>query len=158
MIDDSVVIQSQPEVIVISDEDGAGAGDLNGGEVGVILNSSSSASSSATSSRKSNVHYLPCGIKYDGPTDVNSFFRISTDVSTGVLTSHLRGRELKGSHVVLPNNISGLCVTPGKDDPRQWEVTAEFDDMTLWEHDLTPDVAQMQEYLNYFAVAQAVHE
>jgi hypothetical protein len=104
------------------------------------------------------VHYLPCSIKYDGPTDVGSFFRVAKDPNTGTLTSHMRGRELKGSVVDLPSKVSGLCVTPGVDDPRRWEVTGQFDSMTVWQHDVTPDVAQMQEYLHYFELSKAVHE
>ena len=104
------------------------------------------------------VHYLPCSIKYDGPTEVGSFFRVAKDPNSETLTSHIRGRELKGSVMSLPSNVSGLCVTPGVDDPRRWEVTGQFDSMTVWQHDVTPDVAQMQEYINYFDLAKAVHE
>jgi ribonuclease H2 subunit C len=128
----------------------------NNGEGNVTSNTAGKAREGSKSS--TTVHYLPCGIKYDGPTDVNSFFRISkSDKDSEVLVSHFRGRELKGQVVHLPENVSGLCITPGKDDPRRWEVTGEFKDLTLWQHDLTPDVAQMEDLLNYFEISSAVH-
>ena len=112
--------------------------------------------SAAQQKQASTVHYLPCGIKYDGPTEVNSYFLIKKE-KNGELVSHLRGRELKGKTVPLPKDVQGLCITPGDDNPLRWEVTGEFDAMTLWQHDLPPDVAQMDEYLNLFEVLSSIH-
>lgn len=105
----------------------------------------------------SSIHYLPCSIKFDGPTDVNSYFRIKEEAQGGELVSHLRGRELKGKTVALPKDVRGLVITPGDDNPLHWEVTGEFDAMTLWQHDLPPEEAHLEDYLDFLEVASAVH-
>jgi len=133
---------------------GDGAGGAGG--VGAIQRNEGGVEKAA---KQSVVHYLPFGIKFDGPTDVNSFFRVSAAEKDRpeVLVSHFRGRELKGSVVELPANVSGLCVTPGEDDPRRWEVTGEFNSLTLWQHDLTPDVTVMEDLLNMFQISEALN-
>jgi len=107
---------------------------------------------------KSSVHYLPCGIKYDGPTEVSSYFHAEPSEKEGVLVSHFRGRELKGQVFKLPETVSGLCITRGEDDPLRWEATGGFRELTLWQHDITPDVQQFEDLISGWAeISAAVH-
>ena len=112
----------------------------------------------STTQNLSSIHYLPCSIKFDGPTEVNSYFRVKEETQGGgELVSHLRGRELKGKVVTLPKEVRGLVISPGDDNPLRWEVTGEFDAMTLWQHDVPPEEAHLKDYLDFLEVASAVH-
>ena len=111
---------------------------------------------------ESDVHYLPCESSYDGPAEVKSYFKVTTSTSSdsSTLKSALRGHELFGE--VLPVScklpVRGLCVNKCEDgDDVKLRVVGEFSQMTVWQHDAKPDIAHMQDCINWFDVASAVH-
>ena len=108
----------------------------------------------------STVHMLPCGMSYDGPTEVNSFFRVQ-EKADGSLSSTIRGRQLTGEKMELSANgvdVHGLCVTKsGNGLDARLEVTGRFDRMNVWQHDAKPDCNQIREYTDFFEISNSVH-
>lgn len=123
-------------------------------------------------SASSTIHFLPCSIDYDGTAPINSFFQTRSDAD-GNLTSHLRGRKLRGKLVKLntsllkdcpdvPNSlptaddstVTGLCV--GDSGNQNWIVEGHFTSINIWEHDSSPDPSSINEYLSWFMIADQV--
>jgi hypothetical protein len=123
--------------------------------------SSSSVSSMSveTSSRgaKSVLNYLPCDIKFEGPTEVNSYFQITRDAKDDSMRSHFRGRELRGKVITIPSTVEGLCITCSSISSKQWEVSGHFDRLNLWQHDVLPETAVLEDYMDWFEVSNSVH-
>jgi Ribonuclease H2 non-catalytic subunit (Ylr154p-like) len=119
----------------------------------------------------STIHFLPCSIDYDGTAPIKSFFQTTSDAD-GNLTSHLRGRKLKGKSVELNipqerecknslnlqaedvSTVTGLCV--GDNGNRNWIVEGHFSSMNVWEHDTSPDLSVVDECLSWFMIADQV--
>ncbi len=109
---------------------------------------------------EASIHYLPCGMSYDGPTEVKSFFQVKKG-KDGTMTSAIRGRELMGEQMMLSVggvNVHGLCVTKsGNGSEARLEVTDRFDSMNIWQHDAKPDNNQIREYIDWFEINNSVH-
>ena len=119
----------------------------------------------------STIHFLPCSIDYDGTAPIKSFFQTASDAE-GNLTSHLRGRKLKGRLVELNisqekdcinlsnsptadvSSITGVCV--GDNGNKNWIVEGHFSSMNIWEHDTNPDLSVIDECLSWFMIADQV--
>lgn len=128
-------------------------------------------SSSATSTSLSSIHLLPCKINYDGLAPVSSFFQVTQDAKTKVLTSHLRGREFRGVVIDLPREISGICATKrtsgaveGISSSSQestgcnnhLDIVGHFESINVWQHDSIPNENILEDYFDWFEVAKAV--
>jgi len=135
----------------------------------VAEESSSSSSASSSSSdggggkQQSVVNYLPCAVKFDGPTEVNSYFQVKSE-KDGTFTSHFRGRELKGAQLELPASVNGLNIVMGggggggtSASANTWEVSGSFKSFTVWQHDVAPDCAVINDYLDFMEVSRAIH-
>jgi len=114
----------------------------------------------AGASTDSSIHYLPCSMTYDGPSEVNSYFLVQQKAD-GLLSSSIRGRQLTGEKMQLNSNgvnVHGLCVTKsGNGLDARLEITGRFDSMTVWQHDANPDCNQVREYTDFFEINNAVH-
>lgn len=103
------------------------------------------------------IHYLPCSIEHDGPLPVSSFFQVQT-AKTGLVSS-LRGRELVGKVMPLPDGVVGLNIVQGSATSKtelSWDCSGHFDEITVWQHDVAPDLGQVQECMNWFDIAEKV--
>lgn len=121
-----------------------------------------SSSSSQTSSSMSTIHYLPCKIHYNVPTDVNNYFQITKTNNNNKheLKSAFRGRELIGKEVLLSaNNIIGIHAVqhPPKEKCEMiWEVVGSYDKITMWQHDIAPDLSTLNHAIEWFDIANQV--
>ena len=107
----------------------------------------------------STMHFLPCSIDYDGPVPVNSFFRIKR--SKNGIKAALRGRELVGKEFTLPANVVGLNAVQNRtmdNTESSWDCVGKFDKITVWQHDISPDLSQLQESVDWFEIADSVSE
>ena len=108
----------------------------------------------------SSMHYLPCNIHYDGSSEVNSFFQIKSLKSSNKLQSFFRGRELIGQELLLSDrNVIGINATqkqPESNTELNWEVTGNFNKITVWQHDVAPDLTHFEEALEWFEIANEV--
>ncbi len=113
--------------------------------------------SSLNEEKLSTVHFLPCTIDFDGPLAVNSFFQIQ-QTKTG-LRSSLRGRELIGKELALPAGVVGINAIQDSLKSKTettWDCTGQFSEITVWQHDIAPDMGQMQDCFQWFDIAQKV--
>jgi len=123
-----------------------------------------------SSSSMTTVHYLPCKINYNGPTDVNNYFQItktndkylqhgSNNHQNYELKSTFRGRELIGKEVILPANIIGIHAIqhpPREKYEMTWEVVGSYDKITMWQHDIAPDLSTLNHAIEWFDIANEV--
>ena len=61
--------------------------------------------------------------------------------------------------MALPEGVIGLnAVQDTRDQSNQvhWEVTSNFKEINLWQHDVVPDCSVVNECLEWFEVASAV--
>ena len=126
-------------------------------------------SGSNPTSTESTVHFLPCSIDYDGTAPVRSFFNIIQEDGEH-LTSHLRGRKLKGVVSQLETSASktaassetsnesrseesliGLHLTDNGD--RKWVVDGHFSKINVWEHDNLSDTSRLDDCLSWITIA-----
>ncbi len=104
------------------------------------------------------VHLLPCNIEFDGTAPVNSYFQISEGKRDQMLT-HFRGRELVGKKLKLPDGVIGLNAvqdTRKQSDNIHWEITGNFHEINVWQHDVAMDLTQINECLEWFELAESV--
>ena len=123
------------------------------------MSCSSSSSAIANNNQDSTIHLLPCTIDFNGPAPVSSYFRIKSE--QGVLTSHFRGRKLRGIKVPLPEATTGVCVTKvfnSETQKPEWEITEKFNAITDWQHDTTPSTNHLEEYFDWFELAESVRD
>lgn len=113
----------------------------------------------------STVHLLPCSIAHNGPAPIKSFFLIKEE-KDGTKISHIRGRELKGKTVTLPPQVVGLCVTQRANGDKGvasahagkvWTAENHFNSLTVWQHDLSPDLQFIEDSMDWFQIAANVH-
>ncbi|KAF7547202.1 hypothetical protein G7Z17_g7883 [Cylindrodendrum hubeiense] len=128
---------------------------------------------------KAVANILPCRIHHNGPIDPISAYWKPTTADDGTKFAYFRGRKLQGKVIRLPDQCRGVVVERKKDeepladvvdlveegdDPPErvgsMQVTAEFDEMVVWEHenmnDSTGDpyIRSMEEWLQ---VADQIH-
>eukprot|EP00388_Colpodella_angusta_P035657 GDKK01036678.1.p1 GENE.GDKK01036678.1~~GDKK01036678.1.p1 ORF type:complete len:131 (-),score=10.83 GDKK01036678.1:149-541(-) len=106
----------------------------------------------------STVHFLPCTIDFDGPVPVNSFFQVQRAKTE--LKASFRGRELIGKEMKLPTNVLGVNAIqnrPKEASETSWDCVGQFDKITVWQHDVAPDLGQLQECIDWFEIAEQVH-
>ncbi|XP_030500306.2 uncharacterized protein C12B10.15c [Cannabis sativa] len=122
----------------------------------------------------SQVHLLPCNIKFDGPCSVADYFKPkSTGVEIEGLKleeAHFRGRKLQGTTLSLPEGYSGFVLGKrglGKrkassmvgEDSNCWEMNAKFKNLTYWKHDSLPSHQDtFVRSFHWLAVAKAMHQ
>ncbi|KAK7431383.1 hypothetical protein QQZ08_002154 [Neonectria magnoliae] len=116
------------------------------------------ASSSDTPKAVANI--LPCRVHHNGPVDPVSAYWKPTTADDGTKVAYFRGRKLQGKAIKLPAQCQGVVVERKKDeappadvaqplddggDPPEvvesMQVTAEFDEMIVWEHEALADAA-----------------
>jgi hypothetical protein len=105
----------------------------------------------------STIHYLPCTIAHDGPLAVNSFFQIQK-TKAGMISS-LRGRQLVGKTLPLPPNVTGLNIVQDGTTSKtelSWDCGGHFQEIVVWQHDIAPDLGQLQDCFNWFEIADKV--
>ena len=122
-------------------------------------------------SEPSELHLLPCNIEYDGPAPVKSYF-IQKNAKNGDKIAYLRGHELVGEVVdvskdwvgtvaVKASNKSNLDSehdhTKGRNEVN-FMVEGKFDSFTIWQHDAAPNMAQVEELLEWKEVANSLHD
>lgn len=108
-------------------------------------------------SNMSSVHMLPCNVSHDGPVDVKSFFQVRTTKSD--LRAAFRGRELVGKEVKLPTGVLGINArqtAPAQKTEAAFECEGHFDSMTVWQHDVAPDLGSIQDCLDWFEICSKV--
>jgi hypothetical protein len=115
------------------------------------------AAAASSEENLSTVHLLPCTIDFDGPVPVNSFFQIKK--SKNDLRSAFRGRELVGNILALPHGVQGVNAVqmkPSEKTETSWDCVGRFKEITVWQHDVAPDVGQLQDCLDWFEIADEV--
>jgi hypothetical protein len=104
------------------------------------------------------MHLLPCNIEFDGTAPVSSYFQISEGKREQMI-AHFRGRELVGRKLKLPDGVIGLNAvqdTRKQSDNINWEITGNFDEVNVWQHDIAMDLTQINESLEWFELAESV--
>lgn len=97
------------------------------------------------------LHLLPCQIQHDGPAPVSDFFRCED--CQNKQRAHFRGRELVGQKISLPTNVKG-CICKKKSS--SYDIVDRFHSINVWQHDIAPSYSQLQVYIDYLEVANAV--
>lgn len=123
-------------------------------------------SASSVVAATSVIHLLPCSIEYDGPAPVSSYFHITAGVNNNPsnLQARFRGRALQGRMQELPNSVLGINAIQkmrsleSLDKETIWEAEGTFDRLSIWQHDIPPDLSQFQDYLNWFEISKSVSE
>lgn len=122
----------------------------------------------------STVHFLPCSIDYDGTAPVRSFFHVKSE-DDGHLTSHLRGRKLKGTisqletstsktagssetsnEIRLDGSLIGFHLTDNGD--HKWVIDGHFSEINVWEHDNLSDTSRLDDCLSWITIANCVSQ
>lgn len=66
------------------------------------------------------------------------------------------GRSLLGKEVPLQGKLRGLILSGGLGNG-QMNVDGNFSKVHMWEHDVPPETAVLEDCLHWFEVAAAVH-
>lgn len=85
---------------------------------------------------KTQVHFLPCKIMYNGKADVKSFFASSLMPSAtdpGVLENGFRGRPLNGINIQFGEDRTGLILNDS--DDKKHSIEGKFDSVYSWQLD-----------------------
>jgi len=126
---------------------------------------------------ESSVHMMPFSIDFDGPAPIKSFFPISEEKG-GVKTAYFRGREMRGKSLVLPPQVVGLCMSQSgavssnsehasgasvasvasANAGKVWRADGHFNSLTVWQHDVLPDMQMLEDSIDWFKVAKGVHD
>ena len=101
------------------------------------------------------IHYLPCSIDFDGPSQISSYFKVEAN-SPNQWTSAFRGHELKGVTVHLPSNMHGYLLSRADPQERLVHVTEKFEDFVHWDHDTRPEENAFLDQLEWLEIAQSV--
>ena len=106
---------------------------------------------------ESNVHYLPCSVKYDGPANINAYFKTtSSETNPYELTSRFRGRELKGKRIALPIGVVGFFLASDGLGSKSVSIRGHFRSLTIWDHDIAPDTAPISDQFDWLEISKAV--
>jgi hypothetical protein len=108
---------------------------------------------------ESTVHRLPCSMDYDGHAPVKSYFLMKEKSQKGEkkLTAHLRGRELIGQKMQLPDETIGVHATSKTDENGlHLEVNGSFTEMFVWEHDIAPNMTEIEGCMEWMEVSRNV--
>jgi hypothetical protein len=100
------------------------------------------------------INIMPFKLAYDGPAPIQQYMKYEKQPN-GTIRSHFRGREIIGKTMALPDHLNGLVVSKPK-STGPVETTSAFQNITLWEHDLEPDMSTVQNLLDWFDVANSV--
>eukprot|EP01038_Epipyxis_sp_PR26KG_P010557 gene10557-14183_t len=119
------------------------------------------------------VHYLPCSIDYDGPAPIKSYFMVEDfnqkrenennieKSESGFKRSRIRGRELIGQDIILPSNIRGLNMVKSEistnDGCVKFDSAGLFQKITVWQHDVPPDLTPINDLLDWIEIANTIH-
>jgi hypothetical protein len=100
------------------------------------------------------INFMPFSINYNGPAPISKYVKVSE--SNGKLTSHFRGREIKGQAIALPDTLSGVLVSKPQPADTSVHILGSFREVKLWEHDLEPNTALVTDLFDWVEIAQAV--
>ena len=94
---------------------------------------------------------------------MNNFFKVNASEKTKnqeLLSSHFRGRELKGKEYKLKDGVLGFNMIQGEvvegSSETVWEAAGVFDNMKVWDHDVEPNLSFMDECMDWLDVASCV--
>ena len=110
-------------------------------------------------------HLVPCEISYTGPAPVSMYFKPRAPAAAGGASeAALRGRQLRGRALELPDGVRGAVLqdtvqaSVADGEERRWVHTGSFDALTYWKHDDAPtahDAAART--LEWVKLAQVLH-
>ncbi|KAH7322955.1 ribonuclease H2, subunit C [Stachybotrys elegans] len=132
---------------------------------------------------KGAANLLPCRIHHNGSIDPIAGYWSPIEGEDGIGTVYFRGRKLRGKKMKLPKDFRGIVAArpvpqvqelprtdiPSREGegasqqsekPEVMKVTAEFDEITLWGHEVLVDVEEdpyvrgLEEWLQ---VADQIH-
>ena len=107
----------------------------------------------ASPTEANNLNLFPFSLEFNGYVPVNKYMRFVEDER--VITSHFRGRCIKGTVVDLPPSVTGVVLTKaGKSEGTH--VSSAFSTITLWEHDVDPNTAVLTELFDWIDVSKTV--
>lgn len=111
--------------------------------------------STPSEQKQLDVNFMPFSITYNGPAPISKYIQVTDN--GGKLSSHFRGREIKGESIALPNGLSGVLVSkPGLADTTL-HVLGTFNEVKLWEHDVAPNPALVKDLFDWSDIAQSVY-
>lgn len=92
---------------------------------------------------------------------VSTFFEVGDHTTIkDSYVAQLRGREIVGQDVTLPDNVSGAVLVKHGGNGTSLEcsyiVSALVDKVVVWEHDRAPQSGDFADYLDWFELANAV--
>jgi len=100
------------------------------------------------------VQSVPFNTKFEGQAPIKAFFQVEKDGE--VLTSHFRGRELKGKAVIVPSEFQGLVISR---DSNRYVSADVFKEIVLWEHDVATDATEqkLRDLIDFAELANCLH-
>lgn len=101
------------------------------------------------------INVMPFSINYNGPAPISKYMRVDTD-KNGSLTSHFRGREMKGECIPLPETIHGVLVSKPKASDTTLHILGSFREVKLWEHDISPSTSIVTDVFDWVDISMAV--
>ena len=75
------------------------------------------------------------------------------------MRSAFRGRELVGKELKLPTNVLGINAVQNRQTEStesSWDCVGQFDKINVWQHDIAPDLGQLQDCIDWFEIAEQV--
>lgn len=109
---------------------------------------------SADAQRSLGVNIMPFDINYSGPAPVSAYMKVSDD--NGKLSSHFRGRAIRGEVVSLPESISGIVASRPDKSSSTIHMLGTFGELKLWEHDVAPSTGMVTDLFDWVDIAKAV--
>lgn len=102
------------------------------------------------------VNFMPFSINYSGPAPISKFMQVSD--CDGKLSSHFRGREIKGEVIVLPDTLCGVLVSKPRASDNAVHILGSFKEVKLWEHDVAPNRAMISDMFDWADIAQSANK
>ncbi|KAJ2740936.1 hypothetical protein H4S06_005992 [Coemansia sp. BCRC 34490] len=158
--------------------DANGSSSSNSNNERDIINLGGTGDDSTT--RPEKLHQLPCSVDYDGPAKTSTYFLPEKQPDL-TYSASFRGRQLCGRKVTLPDSYIGHVVvestacnhglpdvafesdlppsSPTANAQRELRSVAQFEDLTVWDHDQMP-LLEDDEFLcalQWIEVAGCIH-
>ncbi|KAK3252524.1 hypothetical protein CYMTET_38180 [Cymbomonas tetramitiformis] len=98
---------------------------------------------------KLQTHLVPCAIKSNGVAPISQYFRpeATDQVIDGktVLHAALRGRELNGARLGVPDGYNGYVMRSSQPASSEttWTAESQFEELTYWLHDVVPTASDL---------------
>ena len=110
--------------------------------------------SNPSEQKQLDVNFMPFSISYNGPAPISKYMQVADN--GGKLSSHFRGREIKGEVITLPNSITGALVSKPSVTDTTVHVLGTFQEVKLWEHDIAPNTSLVNDLFDWSDIAQSV--